>query len=373
MKKMRSSHLGLLSLTSRFFKKLQKNIAKHKLYSLSISIFFLAGILGLLLFLNKDTPQKNTNSSAQTNQKNITQDNRNNFLTSPLTGQILSDKSLIDHQVTAVMIDNSLSSRPQSGLAQAGIIFEALTEGGVTRFMALYQESAPNLIGPIRSARPYFLDYANPFDASLAHVGGSPQALLDIKSLKMKDLDQLKNESAYQRAGNRTAPSNVFSSFTALDEYNKKQNYLKSSFQGFSHKSDVSQTPTAGTIDFLISSQFYNSEFKYNASTNSYLRFQGGAKQIDALSGQQLSPKVVISMFVSQAYDPDGQHTSYNTTGQGKLYVFQDGIMSPGTWRKNDRKSQLEFTDQYGLPMKLNSGQLWITLVSNDGDVTFKP
>lgn len=370
---MRSSHLGLLSLTSRFFKKLQKNIAKHKLYSLSISIFFLAGILGLLLFLNKDTPQKNTNSSAQTNQKNITQDNRNNFLTSPLTGQILSDKSLIDHQVTAVMIDNSLSSRPQSGLAQAGIIFEALTEGGVTRFMALYQESAPNLIGPIRSARPYFLDYANPFDASLAHVGGSPQALLDIKSLKMKDLDQLKNESAYQRAGNRTAPSNVFSSFTALDEYNKKQNYLKSSFQGFSHKSDVSQTPTAGTIDFLISSQFYNSEFKYNASTNSYLRFQGGAKQIDALSGQQLSPKVVISMFVSQAYDPDGQHTSYNTTGQGKLYVFQDGIMSPGTWRKNDRKSQLEFTDQYGLPMKLNSGQLWITLVSNDGDVTFKP
>ena len=373
MKKMRSSHLGLLSLTSRFFKKLQKNIAKHKLYSLAISIFFLAGFFGILLFLNKDTPQKNSNSSAQTNQKNITQNSRNNFSTSPLTGQMLSDKSLIDHQVTAVMIDNSLSARPQSGLSQAGIIFEALTEGGVTRFMALYQESAPNLIGPIRSARPYFLDYANPFDASLAHVGGSPQALLDIKSLKMKDLDQLNNASAYQRAGNRTAPSNVFSSFTSLDEYNKKQNYLKSSFQGFSHKSDVSQTPTAGTIDFLLSSQFYNSEFKYSASTNSYLRFQGGAKQIDALNGQQLSPKVVISMFVSQAYDPDGQHTSYSTTGQGKLYVFQDGIMSPGTWRKNDRKSQLEFTDQYGLPMKLNSGQLWITLVSNDGDVTFKP
>ena len=370
---MRSSHLGLLTLASRFFKKFKRKVAKHKFYAIISATIFLAAVFGVLLNLNKDTGQKGTVAKSQSDQMNQSQGAGSGLFVSPLTGQMLTDKSLIDHQVTAVMIHNSLSARPQSGLAQAGIIFEALTEGGVTRFMALYQESAPNLIGPIRSARPYFLDYANPFDASLAHVGGSPQALLDIKSLKMKDLDQLNNGSPFKQAGNRTAPSNVFSSFTSLDEYNKKQNYLKSSFQGFSHKSDVSQTPTAGTIDFLLSSQFYNSEFKYSASTNSYLRFQGGAKQIDALNGQQLSPKVVISMFVSQAYDPDGQHTSYSTTGQGKLYVFQDGIMSPGTWRKNDRKSQLEFTDQYGLPMKLNSGQLWITLVSNDGDVTFKP
>jgi len=370
---MRSSHLGLLTLASRFFKKFKRKVAKHKLYAIISATIFLAAVFGVLLNLNKDTGQKGTVAKSQSDQMNQSQGAGSGLFVSPLTGQTLADKSRVDHQVTAVMIDNSLPARPQSGLSQAGIIFEALTEGGVTRFMALYQESAPSVVGPIRSARPYFLDYAMPFDASLAHVGGSSQALVDIKKLGMKDLDQINNASSYQRAENKTAPSNVFSAFSSLDALNTKQHYLKSNFEGFQHKTDVAQTPTAGTIDFLISSQFYNSEFKYIPSTNSYLRFQGGVKQIDALNGQQLSPKTVIALFVNQAYNPDGQHTSYNTNGQGKLYMFQDGIMSPGTWKKTDRKNQLELTDQYGMPMRLNSGQTWITLVSNDGDVTIRP
>lgn len=373
MKKMRSSHLGLLTLASRFFDTLQRKILKHKVYAVISTTIFLGAVFGVLLTFNRDTNPKGTVAKSQTNQGDPSQSAQSGLFVSPLTGQTLADKSLVDHQVTAVMIDNSLPARPQSGLSQAGIIFEALTEGGITRFLALYQESAPNIVGPIRSARPYFLDYALPFDASIAHVGGSPQALIDIKALGMKDIDQTNNESAYQRVANKSAPSNVFSTFSNLDALNTKQRYLKSNFIGFKHKTDVAQTPTAGTIDFLISSQFYNSEFKYNSSTNSYLRFQGGVKQIDALNGQQLSPKVVIALFVSQAYNPDGLHTSYNTTGQGKMYVFQDGIMSPGNWKKTDRKNQLEFTDQYGMPMNINAGQTWVTLISNDGDVTFKP
>jgi len=373
MKKIRSSHLDLLSFISILLHKLQNKILKHKFYTAVISITALAILFGTLFFLNRENSSEKTTAKSQSNQITQNQNKINGVPVSPLTGQMLTDATLIDHQVTAVMIDNSLSARPQSGLSQAEIILEALTEGGVTRFMALYQESAPSMVGPIRSTRPYFLDYALPFDASISHVGGSPQALIDIKALGMKDIDETNNESAYQRVTNKSAPSNVFSSFSNLDILNENKQYLHSNFQGFQHKNDVPQTPTAGTIDFLLSSQFYNSEFRYNASTNSYLRFQGGSKQIDALNGQQLSPKVVIALFVNQAYNPDGQHTSYDTTGQGKVYVFQDGIMSLGTWKKNDRKSQLELMDRFGMPIKLNSGQTWITLVSNDGDVIFKP
>ena len=107
------------------------------------------------------------------------------------------------------MIENSPDARPQSGLKAAGVVYEAIAEGGITRFMALYQTSKPELIGPVRSLRMYYLDWFAPYSASIAHVGGSLNALTEARSGKYRDLDQFFNSQTYWRASDRYAPHNV--------------------------------------------------------------------------------------------------------------------------------------------------------------------
>src|SRR3989344_4870304 len=122
-------------------------------------------------------------------------------IASPLTGLQVAPE-LAQRPVTAIMIENSLDARPQSGIQEAGVVFEAIAEGGITRFISLYQEAQPTYIGPVRSLRPYYIDWAVPFDASIAHIGGSPDALAQIRN-GGKDLDQFFNSGSYSRISSR--------------------------------------------------------------------------------------------------------------------------------------------------------------------------
>lgn len=295
----------------------------------------------------------------------------------PLTGVEVTDASLTKRPVTGLMIENSTDSRPQSGLDEAGVVFEAIAEGGITRFLALYQEDAPDYIGPIRSARPYYVEWAKMYDASYGHVGGSPDALALIKALGVKDLDQFSNGSSYYRISSRAAPHNVYTDFTKLDALNAKKGYTSSNFTPWARKADVPQTPTAGTIDITISSPLYSPRFTYDIATNSYKRLQDGEPHMvlakDLKTKTQIAPKTVVVMVTTYGLESDGKHSKYRTTGTGKLYVFQDGIVSVGTWSRADTKSQYVFTDKNGLPMLLNRGQTWVSLVGSESAVTYKP
>lgn len=276
--------------------------------------------------------------------------------------------------VTGIMIENSPDARPQSGLNDAGVVYEAVAEGGITRFLALFQEAQPSYIGPVRSVRPYYLDFLMPFDASIAHVGGAPQALADIKSFGVKDLDQFYNSAAYTRITQRYAPHNVYTSFANLDALNTSKGFISSSFTGFVRKKEAATPqPTAKSINFAISSLLYNVHYDYDAATNSYKRSEGGKPHTDEKSGAQLSPKVVIALVMSRGIASDGQHTDYGDVGSGHMYVFQDGTLTEGTWSKADRRAQFSFTDASGKPLQLNPGQTWITLVDNTGSVTYAP
>lgn len=290
---------------------------------------------------------------------------------SPLTGVEYETEAPTVRPVTAVMVENSPDARPQSGLEQADLVFEAIAEAGVTRFMAVYQESTPNKVGPVRSARPYYIDYALAFNASYAHVGGSPQALQDIRTLGVKDIDEFANSGTFWRASDRYAPHNAYTSFERLDVTNQKKGYTKSEFTPFERKIDVPQTPKASTVNFSISGPNYNAVFNYDAATNSYTRQQAGAPHKDAQTGKQINPKVVIALITNKGIDGDGYHSTYKTVGEGKILVFQDGIVSEGTWSKNDRSSSLNLKDKYGLPMKLNAGKTWITLLGSADDVRY--
>ncbi len=292
---------------------------------------------------------------------------------SRLTG-VTVDLALNKRPVTGVMIENSPDARPQSGLTTAGVVFEAIAEGGITRFLALYQEAQPDYIGPIRSARPYYLDWALQFEASYAHVGGSPDALNLIKSLGVRDLDQFANAGYYQRVSSRYAPHNVYTSMAKFDELNQKKGFTTSNFTSWPRKADKKiATPTAKTIDLSVSSFLYSPHYDYDAATNTYLRSEGGQPHKDERSGVQIAPKVVIAMVMNYAIAGDGVHSLYSDIGAGHVYIFQDGSVNEGTWQKNDHKDQLVFKDSSGNIIKLNAGQTWLTMVNNTGAVSYKP
>jgi hypothetical protein len=270
------------------------------------------------------------------------------------------------------MIENSLDARPQAGLKDAGIVFEAIAEGGITRFLALYQEGQPDYIGPVRSARPYYLDWLLPFDASYAHVGGSPEALSLVRSLGIKDIDQFANGGSYDRVSSRAAPHNVYTSMSKIDALNSAKGYTTSTFTSFPRKSDQPlSTPMASSINLDISGPLFNVHYDYDTASNTYKRSEGGSSHTDEKSGDQLAPKVVIALVMDYGYASDGQHSEYTTTGSGSMYVFQDGFVTQGTWKKSDSKSQFSFTDSGGAILKLNAGQTWFTVVDGTDKVHY--
>lgn len=276
--------------------------------------------------------------------------------------------------VTAIMIENSPDARPQSGLKDAGVVFEAIAEGGITRFLTLFQEAQPDYVGPVRSVRPYYIQWFRGFDASIAHVGGSAVALQILRTQGLKDLDQFFNPAPYWRITQRYAPHNMYTSVPKLLALEHSKGYNTSNFTGFARKAEKpAATPTAKAIDFAISSPLYYAHYDYNATTNSYLRSEGGKPHIDEKSGAQLNPKVVIGLVMPQGIDPDGLHTAYNTIGTGKAYIFQDGTVTVGTWSKDSDTTNFRFGDANGAPLGLNPGQTWLTVVGDSKYVTYVP
>jgi hypothetical protein len=274
------------------------------------------------------------------------------------------------------MIENSEDARPQSALDQAGVVFEAVAEGGITRFEALFQDTQPGYIGPVRSVRPYYIQWGMGFDAAIAHVGGSPEALQDMKDWKAKDLDQFAYGSYYQRINSRDAPHNVYTSMSQLNEIESKAGYGAASFKSLVRKKDApSKTPNATSIDVKISSADFNSHYDYDAATNSYKRSQAGGPHmvVDQNGTQtQITPKVVVVLSMSQGLEADDHHTSYGTIGTGHAYVFQDGIVTEGTWKKSSSAENFTFTDSTGKAIALNPGQTWIAAVGDTSFVTYK-
>ncbi len=295
---------------------------------------------------------------------------------SPLTG-VKVDPALAKRPVTGIMIENSPDARPQSGIDQAGVIFEAIAEGGITRFMTLYQDKTPQYIGPVRSLRPYYIDWATGFDASIVHIGGSPEALAQIRS-GGKDLDQFFNSGSFWREASRPAPHDVYTSFEKLDALNKSKGYTSSTFTGWGRKVDQKlATPSAKAIDMAISSAAFNVHYDYAAASNSYLRSEGGAAHMATSSsgdktGVQLAPKVVIAAIMPYSIVDSSGHSGYGVNGSGAVYVFQDGGITVGTWSKAGRSSQILFKDSAGQEIKLNAGQTWVTALQ-DGQLHYSP
>lgn len=348
-------------------KKPKKKLTKKQFIFIAIGIILLG--IGLLVGINviKGDPEQPEQPKAQI----VEEKEEPKKPTSPLTGRIVASEALAKRPVTGIMVENSPASRPQSGLQEADMVYEAIAEAGVTRFMAVYQESAPSQVGPVRSARPYYLDYILGLDGTYAHVGGSPEALNDIRTLGVKDIDEFSNAATFWRASHRYMPHNAYTSFERLDKTNTAKGYTSSEFTPFIRKTDVPQTPKAAIVNVSPSGPNYNSSYNYQPDSNSYLRQMAGVPHSDEVSGKQINPKVIIALVVNGGTQADGYHHYYETSGNGKVLIFQDGIMSEGQWSKADRKASLTLKDKNGFPMALNAGQTWVTLIGSANDVSY--
>ncbi len=274
--------------------------------------------------------------------------------------------------ITSIQIENSPDARPQSGLKDAGVVFEAIAEGGITRFNASFLESQPDYIGPIRSVRPYYARLAAPFDPIFVHAGGSGDGLATLRALGLKDLDHGANGGAFQRVSNRYAPHNLYSSMAKLDEASRGRGYNTSDVKSFLRKDEKKGLPvTAKAIDFNISSPLYNVHYDYDAASNTYLRSMGGRPHTDERSGAQLAPKTVVALVMN--WSQSGIYSVYQTTGEGTAFIFQDGQVQQVTWKKAGDKEQLQFIGADGKPVALDAGQTWFTLLKDPGAAKYSP
>lgn len=290
---------------------------------------------------------------------------------SKLSGIEVKNEASITKPVTAVMIENSPDARPQSGLKEAEIVFEAIAEAGITRFMALYQNQKPEIIGPVRSVRIYYVNWLAGFDASIAHAGGSQDALNEVRNGTYRDIDQFSNSVAYWRASDRYAPHNLYTSSEKLDALNTSKGYTESDFTGFSRVDGAtSEALDATNININVSSSLFNSSYAYNSETNTYSRSQAGEPHQDREKGQ-ITPSVIIALNVNEHTLPDG-HESIENIGSGTATIFQNGTIINGIWTKESKTSQIKFTDALGEEIPLVRGQTWIVAVPNgSGEVAW--
>lgn len=327
----------------------------------TIGLLVAASLIAFATLYNqpvKDNLTKNTSKSTTPEKKYY----------SPLDGMQVADLDATKAAVTGIMIENSPDARPQSGVKKANVVYEAIAEGGITRFLALYQHDKPSLVGPVRSVRMYYVDWIAPYQASVAHIGGSAAALREVRNGNYRDIDQFFNAGSYWRAKDRYAPHNVYTNFERLDALNSAKGYTESTFGSFPRiDGKKSAEPNASTVNLNFSGPSYNTSYAYDPAANNYIRSVGGAPHLDREDGQ-ITPSVVVAMRVDMTkIMEDGWRESITTTGGGEAVVFQNGTATACTWRKNDRASQLELIDADGKPVNLIRGQTWIAAVPNQG------
>jgi len=281
----------------------------------------------------------------------------------------------------AVVIDNlDPDARPQSGLTAASVVFETVAEGGITRLLALYLENGAQSIGPIRSARPYFVSWAAGYDAILVRAGGSPAALRMLRTIpKVRDIDGLAADTGFVRATDRSSPHNLYTDSASIRAIAAARGWSgRAYFPWLLHKPpapfDMRAQAQSIHITFstaqVSSPAAYDVDYRYDPNQNAYVRFDGSQPFMDSVTNGQVAPTNVIVMFTRITPIPNDPQGRMNvmTVGSGKALFFTEGHVRSGTWSKQTILSGIRFRDARGRPVALDPGSTWIE-VTSPGDV----
>jgi len=332
---------------------------------------------------------------------------------SVLTGEEIANAELNSNPTYCVQIPNGSTdgARPQAGLNRAGVVFEAIAERGITRFAAVFQNAGTSVIGPIRSLRPYYLDWDTPFDCTVVHAGGSDEAIANINFGGQRNLDE-SLEYMWRENSDRYW-NNLFTSPADIAKFNSNMGYNTSDIEAFprytpddndailaaietceaeeaADETDTECTPTELVRDITIgfgSIPMYNTVYHYDLESNSYLRSYASGEAHLAYNcppdlsqpntrtacGEptQVAPRVIVAMFVQENTANDGYHENITTISSGSALIFQNGGVTEATWSKTAQDSQIVFRDSTNTEIKFAPGQLWIAAVPQYGNVNY--
>jgi hypothetical protein len=317
----------------------------------------------------------------------------------PLNGEILSATqyaALKNNMPLAVMMPNDVDARPwQSGINNADVVYEALTEGPVTRFMAIFYADQDNFkVMPVRSTRVYFLDWLLEYNnIIIAHTGYAQTTNPLTNAYAILKDDNVRSlvwdfPFTYDNtcANSTTTPvwDCAYSTTQRLwNDAEQKHGWTASQWTGlptslqWEYKSDAPvATPTASTITipFLYKNDAWQTTWKYDPTNNDYLRFDYQDKpQMDHLSNTQINTKdlVVQEVPFQQTHD-EKDRSIQGVIGQGKAYIFEDGNEVQGTWKKASQTAKTFFYDANGNEIQFNRGREWISVIPDTQTITVK-
>lgn len=274
----------------------------------------------------------------------------------------------------AVMLAEDSVARPLSGISQADLVIEMpVVTGSITRIMAVFQCESSEEIGSVRSARHDFIPLAMGLDAIFAHWGGSHFALDELDAKIMDNIDAMPNPfDAFYRKYNILPPHNGFTSMERLTNAAEKLGYrLESDFAypHFENPGSEILNPKSLRVGYPFP---FNVEYKYNAGTNSYLRWRGGKEEIDKNNNKQVETKNVIVMR-SQSRQIEGDYNDVDVEGEGEAVIYRNGEEIKGRWQKDPAKksSKLYFYDKSGQEIKFVPGPIWIEIIEPEKSVEY--
>ncbi|MCD6109932.1 DUF3048 domain-containing protein [bacterium] len=289
-----------------------------------------------------------------------------------------------EERMIAVIVENHTDSRRQmAGLEQASLVFETEVEGGITRFIAFFPYQSPDRVGPVRSARPYFVKWAEQFSSALAHAGGSQMGLSAIyNSGNVFDLDGLALEGGlkyFTRDYVYFAPHNLFTNVKELRELIADRGWdkpLKEPFLSFGsveEDEDPSvEDQNASTIHIYYPFPSYFVRYDYDVTDEVYKRFQAGNPYIDHGSEKQITASNVV-ILVTNYYPTDEAGRLYmKTEGQGDMYLFRNGKVFTGVWKKMTALDKYKFYDGNGKEFTFAPGKTWISVINNQGGLQWE-
>jgi hypothetical protein len=272
------------------------------------------------------------------------------------------------------MIDDLRAARPQSGLASASVVWQAPAEGGIPRYMAIFQDTMPKSIGPVRSSRYYYIAWAAEWRAIYAHSGGSPGALATLRSKGsgqyVYNVDEFRYSRTFHRLPTRFSPHNLYTTSARLRNLGKqigaKDKAYKTVWQ-FAPDAPLEARPYGGTI--TVKYPYNTITYKYDRETNTYLRsVTGEKKQIDAGNDTRVAPKNVVIMRMRFGPLNDGHagapRLEATVVGSGQAWISTNGRTIKGTWKKASITKPTKFYDGDDNEVTLTVGQTFVQVIT---------
>ena len=299
----------------------------------------------------------------------------------PLTGRLVTPAVAAQHPI-AVMIDDLSAARPQSGLSSASVVWQAPAEGGIPRYMAIFQETLPKNIGPVRSSRYYYITWAAEWRAVYAHAGGSPGAKATLKAKGngqyVYNVDEFRYSGTFFRITTRRPPHNLYTTGPKLRATGKHAGAKDQAYKPvwtFAPDAPLEARPYGGTIS--VTYPYNTIRYAYDRTTNTYLRSViGEKKQTDAATGVRIAPKnvVVMRMHFGPLNDghPGAPRLEADVVGSGTAWISTNGRTIKGTWKKTGVTKPTKFYDASGKELSLTIGQTFIQVVPAGYPLSFK-